>query len=97
MRLIKLPLKLLALPVILVLLFVSLLGNIAVELSSYIWGPLMLFVFGCGISSAVQKDWNDVLLLCGIEAAGLLLVFAAAWLIGTADVLRGRLTGFLHF
>ena len=46
-KLIKLPLKLLALPLILILMAAALLVKLVTNLSAYVMGPLMLFILGC--------------------------------------------------
>ena len=54
-KLIKLPFKLLALPLILILMTAVILVRMVTNLSAYIVGPLMLFILGFGIYSAVQQ------------------------------------------
>lgn len=49
MKLIKLPFKLLALPIILILMAAALLVKLVTNLSAYVMEPLMLFILGCGI------------------------------------------------
>ena len=49
MRLLKLPLKLLALPLMLVLYTFHIVGRLASNLSAYVVGLFMLMILACGI------------------------------------------------
>lgn len=77
MRLIKLPFKILALPLMLACYAASLLVKLAANLSSYVLGPLMLFILGCGIYTIVKQEWGQTLILAMMEAACIAAMFVA--------------------
>lgn len=77
MKLIKLPFKLLALPIILILMAAALLVKLVTNLSAYVMGPLMLFILGCGIYSAVQQMWTSVAILVILEILYVAAMFFA--------------------
>ena len=59
MFLLKLLMKVLLLPVMLVLFVLRVLVKIGIELSSIVIGGLMLIVFGCIIYAIVQQMWSS--------------------------------------
>lgn len=63
LALIKLPFKLLSLPLMIVCAGLSLLAKLCSSLSGYILSPLILFIFGCGVYTVISQQWNQVLLL----------------------------------
>ena len=67
LTLIKLPFKLLALPLILIFATAAILIKLINTLSTYMMGPLMLFILGCGIYSAMQQMWTSVGILVFLE------------------------------
>ena len=80
MFLLKLLMKVLLLPVMLVLFVLRVLVKIGIELSSIIVGGLILIVFGYAI---VQQMWPSMWILIAMEAV-LIIVTAGA---GMLDVL----------
>lgn len=89
----KMVLKLAALPVILILRIAMLLTKIV---GSYIMSPVMLFILGCGIYCLVKTRWTDVAILFGMEAVIGLLMFGGLWIYCNAMDLCDSLTAFLH-
>ncbi len=83
MFLLKLLMKVLLLPVMLVLFVLRVLVKIGIELSSIIVGVLILIVFGCIIYAIVQQMWPFIWTLIAMEAV-LIMVTAGA---GMLDVL----------
>lgn len=83
MFLLKLLMKVLLLPVMLVLFVLRVLVKIGIELSSIIVGVLILIVFGCIIYAIVQQMWPFIWILIAMEAV-LIMVTAGA---GMLDVL----------
>ena len=81
----KLILKLLVLPVILILKIFLLAVNILVRLSSFVLSPLVLFITGCLIYCLFKKRWTDVALLTGMDAVVFLALFAAGWVTCIAE------------
>lgn len=95
-KLIKLPLKLLALPLILILMAAALLVKLVTNLSAYVMGPLMLFILGCGIYSAVQQMWTSVAILVVLEILCVVAMFFAVVIETTLDGMNDSLVGFVH-
>lgn len=83
MFLLKLLMKVLLLPVMLVLFVLRVLVKIGIELSSIIVGGLILIVFGCIIYAIVQQMWPSMCILIAMEAV-LIMVTAGA---GILDLL----------
>ena len=75
MFLLKLLLKILLPPVMLVLFVLRVLVKIGIELSSIIVGGLILIVFGCIIYAIVQQMWPSMWILIAMEV---LLIMATA-------------------
>jgi hypothetical protein len=73
---VKIILKLIALPVLLVLGIVCLLAKIAFELSSFVIGALILYIIGCSTYCVFQSLWLQLALLVGIGLA----IYAALFL-----------------
>lgn len=76
-RLIK---KILLLPVMVLIQLVRLACKVAIDLSSYVTGPLLLFVAGCDIFCLVKGRMQDVLILSMILVGILLFVVFAAFM-----------------
>ena len=74
-RLIK---KVLLLPVMVLIQMVRLACKVAIDLSSYVTGPLLFFVAGCDIFCLVKGRMQDVLILSMILIGILLFVVFAA-------------------
>lgn len=53
----KIPVKLLILPVILILGIFNVLGNVATKLSCYVFGPAMFLLFGPAFFHLTQHSW----------------------------------------
>lgn len=96
MKLIKLPLKVLALPFILVFALAVVLVKAANNLSSYVMGPLILFILGCGIYSAIQQMWRSVAILAVLEVFCLAVMFFAVVIESTLDGMKDSLLSFIH-
>ena len=96
MKRMKLPFKLLALPIILILKAADLLVNRVSNLSDYVMGHLMLFILGCGIYSAVQQMWTSVAILVVLEILCVAAMFFAVVLETALDGMKDSLMGFVH-
>ena len=83
MFLLKLLMKVLLLPVMLVLFVLRVLVKIGIELSSIIVGGLILIIFGCIIYAVVQQMWPSMWILIAMEVV-LIMVTAGA---GMLDLL----------
>ncbi len=77
MFLLKLLMKVLLLPVMLILFVLRVLVKIGIELSSIVIGGLMLIVFGYIIYAIVQQMWPSMWILIAMEAV-LIMVTAGA-------------------
>ena len=92
----KMILKLAALPVILILRIAMLLTKIVGDVCSYIKSPVIMIILGCGINCMVKTRWTDVAILFGMEAVIGLLMFGGLWIYCNAMDLCDSLTDFLH-
>ena len=95
LSLIKLPFKLLALPLILIFATAAILIKLINTLSTYMMGPLMLFILGCGIYSAMQQMWTSVGILVFLELLCVAAMFCAMLVETTLDSITCSLIGFL--
>ena len=86
MFLLKLLMKVLLLPVMLVLFVLRVLVKIGIELSSIVIGGLMLIVFGCIIYAIVQQMWSSAFILIVMEACIIMIVAGA----GTIEFFLGE-------
>ena len=86
MFLLKLLMKVLLLPVMLVLFVLRVLVKIGIELSSIVIGGLMLIVFGCIIYAIVQQMWSSAFILIAMEACISMIVAGA----GTIEFFLGE-------
>ncbi len=93
--LIKLPLKLLTLPLILITATASVILKVLDNISSFIIGFFMLVLILCGVMAAIQQQW--VALACMAVAAVMCvaILFAAAVVETVLDSITGALMGFL--
>ena len=96
MRLLKLPLKLLALPLMLALYTLHIIGRLASNLSAYVIGLLMLIVLVCGIQQAYLREWLNVAILIGVEVVCVALQFSAMFVVELAGEWAGSIGAFLH-
>ena len=86
MFLLKLFMKILLLPVMLVLFVLRVLVKIGIELTSIILGGLILIVFGCIIYDIVQQMWPSALILFTMEILIVLVTAGAGLMEGFLDI-----------
>ena len=95
MFLLKLLMKVLLLPIMLVLFVLRVLVKIGIELSSIVIGGLMLIVLGCITYAIVQQMWPSVWILVAMEGV-LIMVTAGAGILDAlleeASIYLGSLT-----
>ena len=96
LALIKLPFKLLSLPLMIVCAGLSLLANLCSNLTGYILSPLILFVFGCGVYTVIAQQWNQVLLLGIIELFCVSALFGSVLMETVFDWFYSILKGFVQ-
>ena len=77
MIILKLFMKVLLLPVMLLLFVLRVLVKIGIELSSIVLGGLMLIIFGCIINAVTRKMWQSTIILTAMESV-LIMVVAGA-------------------
>lgn len=63
MWLLKIPVKLLILPVIVILGAFNVMGNVLTKLSCYVLGPAMFLLFGLAFFYLTQESWLNVSIL----------------------------------
>lgn len=96
MKLIKLPFKLLALPLILILMTTVILVKMVTNLSAYVIGPFMLFLLGFAIYSAVKQMWSSVAILAVLEVLCVAAMFCAMMIETALDGMMNFLISFVH-
>jgi hypothetical protein len=96
MFMIRFILKVISLPLIAVTALAGLFLRFLANLSSYIAGPLLIFIVICDLYSLFMRSWRDVFLLTLIGAALLGAYLCAGILIGLIEDARDGLRGFLH-
>ena len=94
--LIKLPLKLLTLPLILICAVASVLLKVVDNLSSYTIGFFILIFILCGVVAAINQWWASVVVMVVLAALCVAVTFIAAVLETLLDTMTGALVGFLH-
>lgn len=90
--LLKLILKLIVLPVLFVLSLICFLAKLALDISSFAIGALILYIIGCCIYCVFQSLWLQLALLAGIG----LVVYAALFLFVLFQEIGERLKENLH-
>ena len=96
MFLLKLIVKILLLPVILILGVLRLLVHIGINLSSIVLGGLMLIVFGCIIFTIIQHAWNSMTILMVMEVFLVLITAGTGLMEGLLEMVSDRLGSFMR-
>ena len=91
----KIILKLIALPVLLVLGIVCLLAKIAFDLSSFFIGALILYIIGCSIYCVFQSLWLQLAFLVGIGLAIYAALFLFVVFQEIGEGIKGKLRDFI--
>lgn len=91
----RLLLKLIALPLLLTVALICLLGNLIVNASSYVIGTLILVIGGSGIYCVFTANWKSLAILAGMGLAVFLVLFIAVWAMVTVEGIRDRLGAFI--
>lgn len=95
MKMIKIPFKIIAFPIIALLWIVCMLAKMAVKIACYVAGPVMLFLLVLIIMVFCKQEWNNLLLLAGMEAACVILLFGVTWMIANVEDINGLLIEFI--
>ena len=86
--LVRIPFKLVLLPIIALVAAVYALGMALLKVSCYVMGPLMLALAGCGIYGIVTQTWYNLWIALGCEAACALVMFGGAFILSEMDALK---------
>lgn len=92
----KMVLKVFALPVLLVTKFVCILGNLLTNISSYVIGMLLLVLAGCAIFCVVKAMWESLAILAIMGVTAIAVIFFLVWVVVKAETFGEFLGEFLH-
>ncbi len=92
----KIILKALALPILLVVKILCILGNLLTNISSYVIGLLLLIIGGCAIYCIVKALWTSLAILVGMGLAVLLIVFLLIWTVVKMESISNFLGDFIR-
>lgn len=96
MILIKIILKILAVPVMILCKLIQLVIDMAAKVSCFVLGPITLFILGCAIYTIVKQTWSQTFLLVLIEAACLAALFGAGVISTEIGYFGDRLSAFIR-
>ena len=96
MKLMKIPFKLIALPIIALIWLVCLIAKVVTHISCYVVGPFMLIVGIILIVMLTKSRWNDVAICGGIEVFCLIVLFGVTWMIANMEDLNALLIRFVQ-
>ena len=92
----KMILKVFALPVLLIMKSVCILGNLLSNISSHVIGLLLLILVGCGIYCVVQAMWTSLAILAFMGLSSFLALFGIVFLTVQAETASESLGQFLR-
>lgn len=95
-KLVKIPVKIIFLPLIALITPVILLSKAATHVSCYIIGPALLLSVIVALPFVFRQDWLGVGLCAGIDALMLIVLFGTAWLIANMESIRDGMISFMH-
>ena len=95
MKLIKLPLKILALPLIVMIKLVCIITKVVTHLTCYIISPVMILVGIILLVMLSQERWTDVWACGAIEGICLVALFGVTWMIANMEDLNRLLLKFV--
>ena len=87
----KMILKLMCLPILVVLSVLCLLGKLATNISAYAFTLLMFVLIGCGIYCIVQGQWLNLAILAGMGLAAFLVLFLLIAVVYKAESWKNRI------
>ena len=93
---VKVIMKFLLMPVILLLTMVTLLAKMVLTLGAYIVGPFMFFVFGCAVWTVYKHIWYQTGMFAAIELLTIVLYYGAATVIFVVEDIRDGLLDFVR-
>lgn len=89
-------LKLFALPVLLIVKIICMIGNLLTNLSSWVLGAFFLVIASCAVYCIVQTQWTNLAILAGMAAVAFVILFVWIWLLVKAETLCECLSNFIH-
>ena len=92
----KMILKIFALPVLLAVKVICILGNLLTNISSYVIGLLLLVIGGCAIYCIVKAMWTSLAILAGMGVAAILAIFLLVWAVVKAETIGNALGEFIR-
>lgn len=92
----KMILKIFALPVLLLVKVIWLLGNMITNIISYVIGVLLLIIGGCTIYCIVKAMWTSLAILIGMGMAVYLVLFLLVWSVVKAENIGNALGEFIR-
>lgn len=92
----KIILKVLAFPMLIILKVICILGNLLTNISSYAMGLLLLVIAGCVIFCIVKAMWTSLAILAGIGLTAFLAIFLFVWIVVKVESLRDALGEFVR-
>lgn len=96
MKLTKLPFKLIAYLLIVIVCVLTLIVKVLVNLSTYVLGPFMLFLIGCCIFVIIKGFWSQLFILGILLVLCTLSLFCAAWILIFFETVNDNLKGFVR-
>lgn len=85
MLILKLMLKIMCFPVILVCLFLKWTAIAAMVCGAYVLSPVMLFLLACAVYTIFKQTWSQTLLLGILELCCVAILVGATWIAALAD------------
>lgn len=95
-KLVKIPVKIIFLPLIALITPVILLAKAATHVSCYVIGPALLVSVILAVVFGINRDWLGIGLCAGVNAVMLIVLFGTAWLIANMEDAKENMIGFLH-
>ena len=96
MMLIKIILKILAVPVMILCKLIRFLIDMAVKVSCLVLGPITFFVLGCAIYTIIKHNWSQTIILALIEAVCFSALFGAGVISTEIGCIGDWLREFIH-
>ena len=94
--LMKIILRVLALPILFIVRSVCILGNLLTNMFSYVIGMLLLVIAGCTIYCITQAMWVPLVILISIGLAAILAVFLCVLVVVKAETIGISLGKFIR-
>lgn len=92
----KMILKVLALPVLLVIKVACIFGNLLTNISSYVIGLLLLVIAGCAVYCIIQAMWTSLVILVIMGLAAMVAIFLLVWVVVKAESVSSTLGEFIR-